>query len=242
MNPPDDKAVMKNKEEFFLIAAHELRTPLTAIKASAELMLREYLDQLPNNNMKELLINIDAASARLIKIVNDFLEAPRLEEGHIEIHKETFDLMEIVRKVVGDLKILVTKKNITLSYEEPVSQLPNVFADKNITEQILINLIGNAIKFTYQGGITIRAMVEGDNVKVTVSDTGIGIAEHDQPILFRKFQQTDESFIARGIVQGTGLGLYISQLLISHMGGAITLEKSELGKGSVFSFTIPAAK
>jgi len=236
------KAIEKRRDEFFIVASHELRTPLTAIRTSAELMLTAYLDQIPNDDMKQLLMSIDTASIRLIKIVNDYLEAPKLEQGKIQVKKESFNIVEVVNKVVGDMKIIAEKKNIKLSYDGQNVFLPNVFADKGVTEQIIINLISNAMKFTSEGSITITGAVEQDFVKIIVSDTGIGISEKDQPLLFKKFQQTDESFISRGIMQGSGLGLYISQLLISNMGGVVTLEKSELGKGSVFAFTIPIAK
>ena len=136
---------------------------------------------------------------------------------------------------------MAESKNIKLVYDDK-NFLPNIVADKSVVEQIVINLIGNAMKFTTEGSITITGQVEQDFVKVFVSDTGIGISEKDQPLLFKKFQQTDENFISRGIMQGSGLGLYISQLLISNMGGVVKLEKSEVGKGSVFSFTIPIAK
>src|SRR5208283_3205524 len=109
MNCDEEKEIIKNKEDSFLIATHELRTPLTAIKASVEIILRSYHDQIPNDNVKELLMNIDNASIRLIKIVNDFLEAPSLEQGRIQIKNEIFNVAELIRKVVGDLKILTDK-------------------------------------------------------------------------------------------------------------------------------------
>lgn len=242
MNPIDEKDLMKNKEEFFLIATHELRTPLTAIKASAELILESYLDQIPNNDVKELIMNIDNASIRLIRIVNDFLEAPSLEEGKIKIKNEIFNVSELIRKVIGDLKIISAKKNITIAYNEPNAALPDVSADRNGIEQILVNLIGNAIKFTSVGGVTVTSGAEGDFVKIRVSDTGMGISESDQKLLFKKFQEANKSLISDEDMQGTGLGLYISKLLISKMGGDIELEKSEAGKGSVFAFTIPIAR
>ncbi len=238
MNQKDEKS----REEFFLIATHELRTPLTAIRASAELILSSYADHIKNDDVKELLTNIDTASIRLIKIINDFLEAPSLEKGKVQIKNKIFDVAGLIGKVINDLKILATRKNITLSYDNKNNCLLDVCADKNGIEQILINLIGNAIRFTSEGGVTVKSEMDGDFIKVSVSDTGTGISEKDQKFLFKKFQKADKGLASSENMQSTGLGLYISQLLISKMGGTIKLEKSELEKGSTFSFTIPIAK
>jgi two-component system sensor histidine kinase ChiS len=117
-----------------------------------------------------------------------------------------------------------------------------VRADQSRVKQILYNLIGNAMKFTQKGGVIINCLVQGGFVKITVSDTGPGISLEGQQLLFHKFQQTGDSIITRDSTRGTGLGLYISKLLIEHMGGEIKLEHTELGKGSVFSVTLPVAK
>ncbi len=241
MNPKDEKAVIKSKEDFFLFASHELRTPLTAIRASAELLLSKYSDKVSDPDMKELLTDIDVASIRLIRIINNFLDPSHLENGAINMKKENFDIADAVRATISHLKILAIKKNITLSYEADNEILPNVFADKDIVEQILTNLIGNAIKFTSEGGVTLTSEVAGDFLKITVSDTGIGISKEDQALLFGKFKRVGENRDEKNC-EDSGLGLYISQTLISAIGGNIALEKSEQGKGSIFTFTIPIAK
>ncbi|MBU6370561.1 MAG: HAMP domain-containing histidine kinase [Patescibacteria group bacterium] len=236
------KTVEKNREQFFMVASHDLRTPLAAIKASAELIMKAYSNDIQNENAKKLIANIDLASVRLIKIVSDFLEAPRLEAGRIAVTKERFDVAETIRKAVGDLAIIATNKGISLSYDAPRDPLPAVFADKEIVEQVIVNLIGNALKFTFQGGVTVSSAADDGMMRVRVTDTGVGIAEQDQQMLFGKFRQTDENFIGRGITQGSGLGLYISELLVGMIGGSVVLEKSDLGKGSTFVFAIPLAK
>jgi K+-sensing histidine kinase KdpD len=116
-----------------------------------------------------------------------------------------------------------------------------VYGDVNRIKQILYNLIGNAMKFTKHGSVTINCLIQARRLKVTVTDTGPGIDAAGQQLLFRKFQQTAQSIITRDDTRGTGLGLYISKLLIEHMGGQIRLEHSEVGKGSTFSFTMPFA-
>ena len=232
----------RSRDEFFAVASHELRTPLTAIRGNADMMLEMYADKIVDKDMKEMLQDIDTSSVRLINIVNDFLEVSRLEQGKIEIKKENFNVSDVVEKVVRDLKIVDAQKGLSLVYTTPSSPLPTVFADKQRTEQILINLVGNAAKFTKEGGITITASVVDGFVGIRVIDTGSGISEHNQALLFRKFQQAGEQMLARDVTQSTGLGLYISKLIISSMGGTIGIEKSELGKGSTFVFTLPISK
>lgn len=236
------KIMERSRDEFFAVASHELRTPLTAIRGNADMMLEMYADKIIDKDMKEMLQDIEISSIRLINIVNDFLEVSRLEQGKFEIKKENFNVSDVIEKVVRDLKIMDEQKGLSLVYIAPPSPLPTVFADKNRTEQILINLVGNAAKFTKEGGITITASVVGSFVGIRVIDTGLGISEHNQSLLFRKFQQAGEQVLARDATQSTGLGLYISKLIISSMGGTIGIEKSELGKGSTFMFTLPISK
>lgn len=236
------RVMERSRDEFFAIASHELRTPLTAIRGNADMILDMYADKIVDKDMKEMLQDIDTSSVRLINIVNDFLEASRLEQGKIEIKKENFNVSDVIEKVVRDLKIMDAQKGLSLVYTAPPSPLPTVFTDKQRTEQILVNLLGNAAKFTKEGSITITASVAGNFVGIRIIDTGTGISEHNQALLFRKFQQAGEQMLARDVTQSTGLGLYISKLIISSMGGTIGLEKSELGKGSTFVFTLPISE
>ncbi len=236
------KITERSRDEFFAVASHELRTPLTAIRGNADMILEMYADKVVDKDMKEMLQDIDVSSIRLINIVNDFLEVSRIEQGRIEIKKEKFNVSDVVEKVVRDLKSMVEQKGLSVAYATPASPLPTVFADKNRTEQILINLVGNAAKFTKEGSITIATTAMDGFVGIRVIDTGSGISEHNQALLFRKFQPAGEQTLARDVTQSTGLGLYISKLIISSMGGTIGLEKSELGKGSIFAFTLPISE
>lgn len=229
----------RSREEFFSIASHELRTPLTAIHGNTDLLLDTYKDKLPDSEMREMLEDINASSKRLISIVNDFLQVSRLEQGRMEIKREAFDLAPVIESVVRNLDELAHKAGLTLTYD--VGTLPQVMADRDRTEQVLDNLIGNAIKFTEHGSIRVTASLEDGEVKVRVIDTGVGISEQNQARLFRKFQQAGEDMLARNASQSTGLGLYISKLMMGAMGGEIRLEASRLGQGSTFSFTLPLA-
>jgi PAS domain S-box-containing protein len=234
------KVMERSRDEFFAVASHELRTPLTAIRGNADMILDMYADKIVDTDMKEMLTDINSSSVRLINIVNDFLEVSRLEQGKLEVKKEVFDISDVIEKVMRDLKAIVEARGLSLVYTPPSTTLPQVRADKSRVEQVLVNLIGNAIKFTTKGSITVEVVtVPVDFVKVSVTDTGIGISEQNQNLLFRKFQQAGEQMLARDVTQGTGLGLYICSLLVSRMGGTIGLERSDLGKGSTFSFTIP---
>lgn len=233
------KVMERSREEFFAVASHELRTPLTAIRGNADMILSMFADKIVDKDMKEMLEDIDTSSVRLISIVNDFLEVSRLEQGRVEIKKEDFDISLMVERVVRDLKTMVEQKGLSIVYTAPTSPMPMVRADKNKTEQILLNLVGNAVKFTKEGGITVTTTVADGFVTTQIIDTGTGISEHNQSLLFRKFQQAGEQMLARDVTQSTGLGLYISKLIITNMGGTIGLSKSEFGKGSTFFFTLP---
>jgi signal transduction histidine kinase len=233
------KVMERSRDEFFSIASHELRTPLTAIRGNSEMVLDMYADKVKDPDLKEMLVDIHSASIRLIDIVNDFLEVSRIEQGKIQLKFENFNVKEIVNKVVKDMKNMAQIRNITLVYSNQNASLPMARADKGRVEQVLINLVGNSLKFTEHGGITISTEVMGNFLKISVKDTGIGISPENQTRLFRKFQQAGEDMIARDVTQGTGLGLYISQLLVSGMSGTIGVEKSAMGEGSTFAFTLP---
>ncbi len=234
------KILERSKDEFFSIASHELRTPLTAIRGNADMILDMYLDKISDKDVREMLTDINNASIRLISIVNDFLEMSRLEQGKIETKKEEFELSMIINKVIKVLKPAADKKNIPLVYNLPVN-LPKVFADQSQTEEVLTNLIGNAIKFTNKGNITITTEADKKFVTIRVTDTGIGIEKKNQSLLFKKFQQAGSEILARNDSNSTGLGLYISKLLVLNMMGDIKLENSDLASGSTFVFTLPVA-
>lgn len=233
------KILERSRDEFFAVASHELRTPLTAIRGNSEMILDDYKDKILDKDVLSMLGDIDEASIRLIGIVNDFLEISRLEQGNISLKNTNFDIVSIAEKTVNSLKNEADKKNISLNITEPVASLPEVFADKERVEQILFNLIGNSIKFTDKGSIVTSFELIDKSLKVRITDTGKGILEKNESLLFRKFQPAGDDMLARDVTKSTGLGLYISKIIIEQMGGTIGLEKSEQGKGSIFFFTIP---
>jgi len=236
------KLLERSKDEFFAVASHELRTPLTAIRGFTSLILDNFGEQLKvNPQLVPMITNVHSSSIRLIKIVNNFLDASKLEQGKIIFNLENFSFTELVKSVVMELDPLSKEKHIYLKFENSEEAMPDVYADLERVKQIVINLVGNAIKFTEKGGITIRLEKVPDFVKIYIEDTGLGISEEYRQLLFKKFQQAGERILTRDAATGSGMGLYISKLLIEAMNGKIVVEKTKLGEGSTFAFTLPIA-
>ncbi len=227
----------RSKDEFFSIASHELRTPLTAIQGNAALIRDYYKEALKNKDLAEMIEDISQSSKRLIGIVNDYLNVSRLEQGRIKFVSETFDLAAVVKKAVAEEQAAAVEKKLQLT--NTVTAPTSVVADSSRTEEVLINLISNAVKYTDAGTVTISVEITKAAVKVSISDTGRGIPTENQRSLFHKFQQAANNLYVRDPSKSTGLGLYISKLLVEGMGGNITCERSEIGKGTTFSFTLP---
>lgn len=238
----EQEVMNRSKDEFFSIASHELRTPLTAIRGNAGMLLDLYKEQLKDKDAQEMLGDIHQSSLRLIDIVNDFLDMSRLEQGKVTFAYESVALDEVIELVVYEMHAILQEKHLSLEFNhKTLGDLPKVWADKNRLKQIIYNLIGNAAKFTEEGGIHIDVDREDAALKVKVTDTGRGISPDGQRLLFHKFQQAGNSLLTRDTARGTGLGLYISKMMVESMGGRITLEHSKEGEGSCFSFTIPIA-
>lgn len=232
----------KMRDELFSIASHELRTPLTAIRGNSSIIQQYLSNQVTDKTMQSLISDIHSASLRLIMIVNDFLQVSRLDQGRMVFRHDRLELPPLIESVLKELKPAADEKKLTLS-REPSAAIPPVIADADRLKEVLVNLIGNAIKYTDTGGITVNMTLipTGDPmVKVSVSDTGRGIPKENHHLLFRKFQQELTTPQPQDKANSTGLGLYIAKLLVDGMGGSIALEASEPQKGSTFSFTLPA--
>ena len=235
------KLLERSREEFFSIASHELRTPLTAIRGYTSLIQQFYKDKIQDPQLMAMVTNVNESSTRLIDIVNDFLDVSRIEQGKITFKHEQFNLLDIVREALHDLQSLVQEKKLYLKINDPPHQLSLVLADKDRTKQVLLNLIGNALKFTESGGVTIEISEKNNSLYTAVTDTGKGIPPQNQNLLFRKFQQAGDNILRRDATHGTGLGLYISKLMVELMGGTIYLRNSEINQGSTFVFSLPVA-
>lgn len=238
----EQKVLERSKDEFLSIASHELRTPLTAIRGNSAMINKYYAKDLTNPDLKEMINDIHESSVRLIELVNDFLDVSALEQGKMPINPETVNLQDIVTDVVRDLQNLCDEKGIKLVSDPSVNSAPPVLADRQRTKQVIYNLVGNAVKFTEQGSITISTQLDNDFVYTSVTDTGRGMSQENQRLLFRKFQQAGNNILTRDTTKGTGLGLYISKLIVEQSGGRIGLKSSEVGKGTTFTFTLPRVK
>lgn len=235
----DSKTQERSREEFFSIASHELRTPLAAIQSSTNMIQSNFKKQLKDPGLSEMITDIQDASTRLISIVNEFLDISRLEQNQTNLQNKPFSIQKIFESVANELGPLAKNKQTTIVLPAVLKKLPLVTGDADRVHQILSNLVGNAVKFTEKGTITLEVSVELKQISVSVSDTGKGIPSRMQMMLFRKFQQAGEGLYAQDTTRGTGLGLYTSKLLIEQMGGTIKLTKSEEGVGSTFSFSLP---
>ena len=240
----ETKIQERSKDEFFSIASHELRTPLTSIKGNSSMILNYYKDLLKDQNLKEIVEDMHTSSIRLIEIVNDFLDVSRLEQGKMSYSYVPISVEKVIESVAYEMRAVLDEKKLYLKIDNlTLDALEPVWADENRLKQVIYNLVGNAAKFTEEGGITVSAMPHADEgfVKVLVTDTGRGMTPESQQLLFHKFQQASSSLLTRDTTRGTGLGLYISKMIVESMGGEITLEDSVSEKGSSFSFTLPIA-
>ena len=238
----EEKILARSRDEFFSIASHELRTPLTAIRGNASLIKQFYGKDLKDPDLVEMINDIEESSVRLIDIVNDFLNVSRLEQGKIQFKPENFDLVKLSEDSLKQYEVTGSRKKLYLNFEKSLETIPEVYGDVDRTRQVLINLIGNGLKFTENGGVTVQISRKDGFACVFVTDTGRGIPAANQSLLFRKFQQAGSSLYTRDTTKGTGLGLYISKLMIGGMGGKIWLEKSQEGRGLTFAFCLPIAK
>ncbi len=230
------REVDKLKDEFLAHTSHALRTPLFGIIGLAETM-RDTTEAALPFRIRQQLGAIVAAGHRLQRLVGDVVDFSRMNQGELVLNRQALALGPLVGDVLALLAPLAEGKGLPLVQELP-EDLPVVEADKQRLEQILLNLVGNAIKFTDRGQVTVLAEHAGEGVRVTVRDTGIGIApEHQEPIV-QTVEPADGS--AERVYGGTGLGLAVSRRLVELHGGAMTV-RSTPGEGSVFSFTLPIA-
>lgn len=235
------KGLDRLKDEFVSIASHELRTPMTVINNYLWMVLHGKAGEI-SQKQKLYLDRAAISSQRLIALVNDMLTISRIQRGKIMVKSESGDLLELAKGVVEELKIKAKEKKLKLSLKEPEKKLPQVLLDKERIREALVNLIGNALKFTPEKGeIVVSFKRKGQWMTALVADTGPGIAQEDLPKLFKKFGRLDRSFATVAETRGTGLGLYICKQIIDLHHGKIGV-KSELGKGSTFYFSLKVAK
>jgi signal transduction histidine kinase len=228
------KEVDQMKDDFISIAAHELRAPLTAISGYA-MLLKESLGDKVSSDDKESLDRVIISTKRLNKLIEDILNVSRIEQGRLSLEFQKCDINEIVNESVEELRSEAENKGLQLEVSL-AGQPEYVRVDKEKLRQVLINLIDNAIKYTFRGGVDIRVSSKNNRVFVDVKDTGIGMALEEQRQLFTKFYRVKSKETAE--ISGTGLGLWIVKQLVEKMGGKIGMQSIK-GTGSRFFISFP---
>jgi signal transduction histidine kinase len=224
----------KHKSQFLANMSHELRTPLNAILGYTELILDSIYGE-PSGKMRTVLERLQANGKHLLGLINDVLDLSKIEAGQLVLSLDDYSLGDVVHGVVSAVEPLAAEKRLVFK-AEVAPDLPIGHGDGRRLSQVLLNLVGNAIKFTDKGEVAIKASATNGAFTVSVCDTGPGIAGADQAKIFEEFQQADSSITRKK--GGTGLGLSIARRIIEMHGGRIWVE-SEPGKGSTFYFTLP---
>lgn len=230
----------KKKDEFVSLASHELRTPMTAIRSYLWLALAGKGGDL-NEKQTYYLERSYNSTVRLIQLVNDMLNVSRIESGRITLNVQKVDLGKFTDEVVGEVKPRADELGIVLeNHYDPGNPMPPVLADPDKIKEVLINFIGNSLKFSPKGSkISISFEVKDQMVLIHVADSGEGIAPEDMDKLFQKFSLIKESYVTnQKAAQGTGLGLYISKSIVELHGGRIWAESPGHGQGATFSFSL----
>lgn len=245
-----EKEIDRMKTDFISTVSHELRTPLTSVLGFAKLIQKKWERViLPEINVEKKrtqkavhqvgnnLNIIVSEGERLTSLISDILDIAKIEAGKLEWQMENIAIATIIEQAIAATSVLFQTKKIELIRDIP-TDLPEVIGDRDRLIQVVINLLSNAIKFTDTGSITCRAQRFGNELVVSIIDTGIGLAPEDKAKVFEKFKQVGDTLTDKP--KGTGLGLPICQQIIKHHGGQIWVE-SELNQGSNFSFTLPVS-
>jgi signal transduction histidine kinase len=228
------EAASKHKSQFLANMSHELRTPLNAIIGYTELILNNIYGDVPDK-IKEILHHVESSGRHLLGLINDILDLSKIEAGHLKLSLNEYSMHEVVHSVITAVESLASQKGLVLVTSVP-PDLKRGKGDERRINQVLLNLVGNAIKFTEVGEVRIQVAQSDCDFRVTVSDTGPGIPHTDQNRIFDEFQQADSSNTRKK--GGTGLGLSIVKRIVMLHGGKVGIN-SEPGHGASFWFMLP---
>lgn len=230
------KELDKLKDDFVAIASHELRTPMTVIRGNLWMILND-TKKLDKKAEERLKVSLES-SEHLIALVNDILDVSSIEGNRIKLTPAAFDLKALIKEVTDEVAPVAKQKKIEIEAKLEGGKI-EVFADADRIRQVLMNLIGNALKFVGEDGkVVITGAKDGKFAQVSILDTGPGIKKEDLERLFTKFGKLETAFSKVSNTKGAGLGLYISKNLVELSGGKISVD-SKVGKGTTFSFTLP---
>ena len=230
------KKLDRAKSEFISIASHQLRTPLTAIKGYVSLIIEGTYGKI-DKKIKEALSKVYVSNERLIQLVENLLNISRIESGKIEYKYDNWQIEKIIKELTDNFIFAAKKKKLYLHLDLPKHPLPMIRIDGNKVKEVISNVIDNAIKYTNEGGATIKAEETKDKIRVTVSDTGIGIPKDETSYVFTKFSRGHDT--SRLQASGTGLGMYVGKSLIEAQNGKIWCESKGDGRGSKFIIELP---
>jgi signal transduction histidine kinase len=228
------EAASQHKSQFLANMSHELRTPLNAILGYTELIVDRIYGDLPDKIL-EIMSRVQRSGRHLLGLINDVLDMSKIEAGQLQLSLKDYSLTDTVNTVVAAMEPLVAEKSLRLTVDVD-ADLPLGFGDDRRLAQVLLNLVGNAVKFTDQGGVKVWARKSNGHFLVSVADTGPGIPASEQRRIFEEFQQVDSS--STRMKGGTGLGLAIAKRIVEMHGGRLWVE-SAVGAGSTFCFSIP---
>ena len=224
----------KHKSQFLANMSHELRTPLNAILGYTELILDNIYGQV-SDKVREVMSRLEMSGRHLLALINDVLDLSKIEAGQLTLSLNEYSMQDVVQTVFTGVEALAAEKGLALK-TTVLPDLPTGYGDERRLNQVLLNLVGNAIKFTETGEVDIEVKTLDNGFLVVVSDTGPGIPPPDQAKIFEEFHQVDNTSTRKK--GGTGLGLSISKRIVEMHGGRIWVDSTP-GKGSIFSFTIP---
>ncbi len=229
------EAANQHKSEFLANMSHELRTPLNAIIGFSEVLLERMFGEL-NEKQNEYVDDVLSSGRHLLSLINDILDLSKIEAGRMDLELAQFDIPLAVENTITLVRERASRHGISL-HREVDKRLGDFVGDERKIKQILLNLLSNAVKFTSEGGrVEVKAVMADGPVEISVSDTGIGIAPEDQEKIFEEFRQVGTDYAQKR--EGTGLGLTLTKKFVEIHGGKIWV-KSEPGKGSTFTFTLP---